>query len=71
MMSRLLLAVIVLTTTACKQQDPIAPAGPPSTGSPKGSRWHSIGGSAMVAAAPAEAVPELAAATEQARSTAG
>ncbi len=71
MTSRLLLAAIVLTTTACKQQDPIAPAGPPATGSPKGSRWHSIGGSAMVAAAPAEAFPELAAAMEQARSTAG
>ena len=70
MITRCLLVVVVLTTTACEQQDPIAPA-PALTTSPEGSRWRSIGGSARVAAAPAEAFPELAAAMSRARSTAG
>ena len=68
---RRLLVAVVLATTACEQQDPIAPVRSSLAGSPKDSPWHSIGGSAMVAAAPAEAFPELAAAIEQARSTAG
>jgi len=71
MFIRRLLVVVVLSTSGCEQQDPIAPVRPPLTGSPKDSRWHSKGGSAMVAAAPAEAFPELAAAMKQARSTAG
>jgi len=70
MITRCLLVAIVLTTTACEPQDPIAHARPPLTTSPEGSRWRSIGGSARVAAAPAEAFPELAAAMSRARSTA-
>ena len=71
MILRRLLIAVALTAAACEQRDPIGPARPPLTPSPEGSRWHSVGGSARVAAAPAEAFPELAAAISQARSTAG
>ncbi len=71
MIIRCLLVALVLSSTGCERPDAIAPARPPLTPAPEASRWRSIGGSARVAAAPAEEFPELAAAMSRARSTAG
>ena len=70
MITRGLLVVVLLSTTSCEQQEAVAPAAPPLTPSPEESRWRAIEGSARIAAAPAEAFPELAAAISRARSTA-
>ena len=67
---RWLLVAVVLATSACEQQDAIAPTRPRLTPSPESSPWRAIGGSARVAVASAEPFPELADAITQARSTA-
>ncbi len=70
MIPRCLLVAIVLAVAGCEERPAIAPAEPPLSSTPDGSAWRSLDGSERVAAPPVETDPELAAAIEQARSTA-
>ncbi len=70
MIPRYLLVAVVLAVAGCEERPAIAPAEPRLSSTPDGSAWRRLDGSERVAAPPVETDPELAAAIEQARSTA-
>jgi uncharacterized protein YegJ (DUF2314 family) len=70
MIHRCLLVAAILTAVGCDDRPAIAPARPPLSSTPDGSAWRSLDGSEQVATPPVDTDPELAAAIEQARSSA-